>query len=408
MHCVRRFRERAEELAWRSLRRGRQADPRRPRRGRAPHRYVPHRGRGGGPDRRRGAPARREPARRGLSRHVQARPRRAGASSSRRSPIRSTWSPTRSPPRRAAGCPFVLRPHDLARSARSSSARSSPRPGPAGGRVLDPAVRSGLRRAARHRSAARSSSASPAAPPPAGPSRPRAGKKKVVLELGGNDAVIVERDADLDDALPRLVQGAFHQTGSVQRILVHDELYGASARPSSPPRSALPVGDPLDEATVIGPMMSEADAAQLEAWIAEARPRRRHRRVRRPARDGVMFPATLARGRAARRGARRRRGLRAHRRARPLHGLRGRARRGQRHRLRPAGRRLHARPLPGAARLGRARGGRGHHQRGPVWRIDNMPYGGVKDSGRGREGARWAIEDMTEIRLLVVRTLAAR
>ena len=72
--------------------------------------------------------------------------------------------------------------------------------------------------------------------------------------------------------------------------------------------------------------------------------------------------------------------------------------------VRPAGRHLHPRPLQGARRVGPARGRR--RRRSTTcrrYRVDNMPYGGVKDSGLGREGVRFAIEDMTEIRNLVIR-----
>jgi acyl-CoA reductase-like NAD-dependent aldehyde dehydrogenase len=235
----------------------------------------------------------------------------------------------------------------------------------------------------------------------------RAGRKRVVLELGGNDAVIVERDADLDDALPRLVQGAFHQTGSVQRILVHDAIYARVRDALVTAAATLPIGDPLEEATVIGPMMSEADAVQLETWITEA--------VGAGAtvlcggrRNGSLFPATLLEN-VPRSAA-----LAAEEGFGPIAVL------GRFSDFEAALAEVNAtayglqagvftRDLYNVQRAWDVLdvGGVTINEV-PSWRIDNMPYGGVKDSGRGREGGRWAIEELTEIRLLVVRTLGTR
>src|SRR5262249_35353268 len=102
----------------------------------------------------------------------------------------------------------------------------------------------------------------------------RAGKKKVILELGGNAAVVVDADADLDDACERIVFGAFYQSGQscigVQRILIHEQVYeDLRERLVAAPR-ALRAGDPKEEATFTGPMVSEAEAVRLEGWIARA------------------------------------------------------------------------------------------------------------------------------------------
>jgi acyl-CoA reductase-like NAD-dependent aldehyde dehydrogenase len=87
----------------------------------------------------------------------------------------------------------------------------------------------------------------------------KAGKKPVVLELGGNAAVIVDADADLEDAIERIVFGAFYQSGQscigVQRILVHADLYDRFREGLVKKTQSLVMGDPKDEATINGPMI---------------------------------------------------------------------------------------------------------------------------------------------------------
>lgn len=234
----------------------------------------------------------------------------------------------------------------------------------------------------------------------------RAGKKKVVLELGGNAAVIVDRDADLDDAVDRIITGAFYQSGqsciSVQRIIAHDAIYDDFRERFVEATKALKAGDPKDPETFIGPMIAESEAERLESWIAEA--------VEAGAkvlcggeRDGAMHAATVLEG--VPRDAKvyrdevfgpmalltrfddfeaalaevndSRYGLQAGVFTRDIH---------RAHRAWDA---LEV----GGVIIGDV----------PSWRVDHMPYGGVKDSGHGREGIRWSIEDMTEIRLMVVR-----
>ncbi len=102
----------------------------------------------------------------------------------------------------------------------------------------------------------------------------KAGKKKVVLELGGNAAVIVDEYADLDDAIERIVFGAFYQSGQscigVQRILVHESIYVEFKQRLVSRVKVLKMGDPSDRDTFIGPMISENEAARLHTWIEEA------------------------------------------------------------------------------------------------------------------------------------------
>jgi len=235
----------------------------------------------------------------------------------------------------------------------------------------------------------------------------RAGRKKVVLELGGNAAVVVDEDADVDDAVERVVFGAFYQSGQscigVQRILVHEALYDRFRDALVAATTALRAGDPKDESVFIGPMISEAEATRLESWIraAEARGARVLCGGRR---DGAMLEATLLEGVPADADVCAKEafgpvavlssfrdfdaaldqvndsvfGLQAGVFTRDLY------------KVQRAWDRLEV----GGVIIGDV----------PSWRVDHMPYGGVKESGLGREGIRFAIEDMTEIRLLVVRT----
>ena len=102
----------------------------------------------------------------------------------------------------------------------------------------------------------------------------RAGKKKVVLELGGNAACVVDADANLQDATERLVFGAFYQSGQscigVQRIIIHESIYDRLKEELVAATMCLKAGDPKHEETFIGPMIAESEAARLEVWISEA------------------------------------------------------------------------------------------------------------------------------------------
>src|SRR5206468_8659967 len=102
----------------------------------------------------------------------------------------------------------------------------------------------------------------------------KAGKKRVVLELGGNAGVIVEPDADLDRAAERCAVGGYGYSGqtciSVQRIYVHESIYQPFLERLLKHVRSLKAGDPLDEATTIGPLIDENAAKRVELWIQEA------------------------------------------------------------------------------------------------------------------------------------------
>ena len=193
----------------------------------------------------------------------------------------------------------------------------------------------------------------------------RAGRKAVVLELGGNAAVIIDEDADLNDAVERCVIGAFYQSGqsciSVQRIFVHARVYDAFVEKLLSATRALKVGDPKREETFIGPLVQKKEARRLELWIQQAQ-KRGAKVLCGGTRSGSMLEATLLERRAQGRAPGVPGSFRPGCGAVALRRFRGGAGRGQRQRLRPAGRRVHARPVPRAARMGRARGRRRDHR----------------------------------------------
>ncbi|MCC6493687.1 MAG: aldehyde dehydrogenase family protein [Pirellulales bacterium] len=235
----------------------------------------------------------------------------------------------------------------------------------------------------------------------------RAGKKKVVLELGGNAACIVDEDVDLADAVQRMIVGAFYQSGqsciSVQRILVHDRVYDELRDRLVEAAGKLQMGDPKEEETFIGPMIDEAEAERLERWIRAAEDAG-GRVLCGGRRDGVMLEATLLEN------VPKDQPLCADEAFGPVavlerfsdfdaaldevnrsaYGLQAGVFTRDVYKIQRAWDRLEV----GGVIIGDV----------PSWRVDSMPYGGVKDSGLGREGIRYAIEDMTEPRLLVVRT----
>lgn len=235
----------------------------------------------------------------------------------------------------------------------------------------------------------------------------KSGKKKVVLELGGNAACVIDNDWDLEDAVERVVFGAFYQSGQscigVQRIIVHKDVYEEFRDKLVAKTKTLIMGDPKNEDTFIGPMISEAEAERLQKWIDEA--------VAAGAdilcggqREGNMLPATL---------------LENVPKDQPIcteeafgpvavisqfshfdealdmvndsqFGLQAGIFTRDIYKAHKAWDTLEV----GGVVIGDV----------PSYRVDNMPYGGVKESGLGREGVRFAMEDMSELRNMVIRT----
>ena len=236
----------------------------------------------------------------------------------------------------------------------------------------------------------------------------KCGKKKVVLELGGNAAVVVDSDTqDIDDAIERIIFGAFYQSGQscigVQRIIIHEEIYDHFKSKLVDATKKLKSGNPQDPDTFIGPMISVGEATRLKGWIDSA------------VTDGAtllcggalnenMLEATLLENVPVDADASREEAF------------------GPMALLTKFSDWDEAIDLVNSSKFGIHAGifTRDFYkvQRAwdkmevggvvvgdvPSYRVDNMPYGGVKDSGIGREGVKFAIEDMTEIRNLVIRS----
>ena len=102
----------------------------------------------------------------------------------------------------------------------------------------------------------------------------RSGKKKVVLELGGNAAAVVDRDADLDHAVERIIFGGYYQSGQscihVQRVIAHEDIYEELKSNLARRVAELVHGDPKNRDTFVGPMISEREAKRLKGWVDEA------------------------------------------------------------------------------------------------------------------------------------------
>jgi len=235
----------------------------------------------------------------------------------------------------------------------------------------------------------------------------RAGRKKVVLELGGNAAAIVEPDTDLDAAAQKLAVGAYYYAGqsciSVQRITVHRDVADAFRERLVAAVEAVPYGDPSDEATVSGPLITPGDADRVAGWIDEACAGGA-RKLAGGERDGSVIRPCLVQDAPA--------GVDLVTRevfgpvaVLATHGSFDEALayvNDSRFGLQAGIFTSDTRKLTRA--LATLEVGGIIHDDTPAYRVDHMPYGGVKESGFGREGARYAVEDMTEPRMLVLQT----
>jgi acyl-CoA reductase-like NAD-dependent aldehyde dehydrogenase len=236
--------------------------------------------------------------------------------------------------------------------------------------------------------------------------RALAPKKRVSLELGGNAAAIVHSDANLEDAAQRVVTGAFSYAGqsciSLQRALVHRSVFSRVSELVVERTRKVVVGDPLDDETDVGPMITEKDAARVVEWIGEA-VAQGARVLAGGTREGAMVAPTVLADTTA-------------------------SMKVECEELFAPVMTLGAYDTPEEA-LHRVNDSRFGLQAGifsndlsfvmrafetlevgalvvndvPTWRADRMPYGGVKDSGNAREGPGYAMDEMTEPRLLALR-----
>jgi acyl-CoA reductase-like NAD-dependent aldehyde dehydrogenase len=233
----------------------------------------------------------------------------------------------------------------------------------------------------------------------------KSGKKKVVLELGGNAGVIVHSDADVEQAAHRCVQGGFSYAGqsciSVQRIFVQRAIEEKFLGVLLAGVGKLKVGDPSDDSVDVGPMISEAAARRAASWVEEAVAGGAKLLCGGKRTGSLLAPAVLTHTQP---------GMKVNCEevfapvvvVEPYDNFAEAIRRvnDSPYGLQ-AGVFTHDSKLLFAAFEELEVGG---VIAGDVsaWRIDHMPYGGVKDSGIGREGLRYAIEEMTEPRILVL------
>jgi acyl-CoA reductase-like NAD-dependent aldehyde dehydrogenase len=233
----------------------------------------------------------------------------------------------------------------------------------------------------------------------------RAGKKKVVLELGGNAGVIVDKSADLDWAVKRILVGAFAYAGqvciSVQRIFVHADVWEPFMERLVAGAAALRVGDPADPTTDVGPMVDAKAASRTQAWVDEARALGGTVLLGGTA-DGLFFPPTILVDTPVHAQVCSNEAFAPLVVAFPFTEL-DEAIRAVNDSFFGLQTGVFTADLAGAwTAFNELEVGGVIVNDIPTYRIDHMPYGGVKDSGLGREGLRWAIEDMTEIRIMVL------
>ena len=238
-----------------------------------------------------------------------------------------------------------------------------------------------------------------------------AGMKKVVLELGGNAGVIVDEDADIAFAAQRVRVGAFAYAGqvciSVQRVFVHEKVYDAFLEALVIETSRVKLGDPLDRATDIGPMIDDKAAAHSQKWIEDAVAAGARVVTGGKAEGRFMQPTIIE-------NAPRDAFVCSREAFAPLVTIFkipsfGKAVEAVNDSIYGLQAGVFTNNLEKALYAFEAIDAGGVVLNDvPTYRIDHMPYGGVKSSGLSREGIRYAIEDMTEMKLLVINRLESQ
>ncbi|MBI2430184.1 MAG: aldehyde dehydrogenase family protein [Ignavibacteriales bacterium] len=232
----------------------------------------------------------------------------------------------------------------------------------------------------------------------------KAGKKKVILELGGNAGVIVDKTADLSHAVARCALGGFGYAGQVcikvQRIVIHESVYDQFEKEFIETASKIVVGDPLDEKTIVGPMISENETKRVESWVNEA-VSQGAKVLTGGTRNGIFYRPTVLTN------------------VKPEMKVCSEEIFGPVVTLEKDSTIKEAVDKINNSKYGLQAGIFSNDFRNiqyaykhldvggvvvndyPTFRVDNMPYGGVKDSGFGREGVKYAIQEMTEPKLMV-------
>ncbi len=231
-----------------------------------------------------------------------------------------------------------------------------------------------------------------------------AGIKKVTMELGSNSPLIVMPDADIEKVVQATVASGFSNAGQVcistQRVLADSKVYGDFLDALKPQVEALIVGDPLEETVRMGPMIRETDAVRVGQWIEEA-VAQGARLVTGGTREGAMYAPTIVAE------------------VKPEMRVSCDELFGPAVAVTPINSIDEAIALANDSRYGLSAGiftqnidwamrfalevesGNLMINSGPQWRADLMPYGGLKESGMGKEGPRYAVEEMTELKMVV-------
>ncbi|RMG60196.1 MAG: aldehyde dehydrogenase family protein [Deltaproteobacteria bacterium] len=232
----------------------------------------------------------------------------------------------------------------------------------------------------------------------------KCGKKKVTLELGSNSGIVVEDDADLEFAIPRCIVGAFAYSGqvciSLQRIYVNEKIYDRFVKEFVKRTKKLKMGNPLDPDTDVNPMINEAEARRVEEWIKEAVAEGAKVLTGGKRKGNVLYPTVITnvtpdmkvccleafapivvidKYKTFEEGVEKLNDS--------IYGLQAGVFTKDVNKAMYAFRKLEV----GGVMINDI----------PTFRVDQMPYGGVKNSGMGREGLKYAMEEMTEIRLVV-------
>ncbi len=233
----------------------------------------------------------------------------------------------------------------------------------------------------------------------------RSGKKKVVLELGGNAGVIIHSDADIQYALSRCVSGGFFYAGqsciSVQRIFIHEGIYDTFMDGFLEAVSNLVVGDPLDEKVQVGPMISEEEAMRIDEWMREAVTAGARVLTGGKRNKAIYFPTVLSEVKPDMKVSCKEVFaplvvVEKYRNINDAIAWVGNSVYGLQ-----AG--IFTRDIASIMKaFEEIEVGGVVVNDVPTYRADHMPYGGMRNSGIGREGPKYAIEDMTEMKVLIL------
>lgn len=234
--------------------------------------------------------------------------------------------------------------------------------------------------------------------------RNKAGLKRVTLELGSNSAVIIDRDVDVDRIIPRCVTSAFSNQGqvciSVQRIYVHEAIYNTFVEKFVAQTKTLKLGDPLEEQTDVSALITKKDVERTLSWMKEAKQAGAHVITGGSAQGNVLEPTVIVDATKAMK-------VSCQEVFAPIvtiqkvssmeeafasvndsrYGLQAGIYTENVYTALEATEKLHV----GGVMINDT----------PTFRVDQMPYGGVKESGVGREGIAYAVEEMTELKLIV-------